>query len=72
MYNMSIYGNCVSLLLQQADQVKSEEENKSQSLMDDPPDAFLMVTQQRWEDKVLYDVPYSPSPQMTGAGNERG
>lgn len=36
---------------------------------DDPPeDAFLMVTQQRWEDKILWDTPYTPGPAYTGAG----
>ena len=37
---------------------------------DDPPeDAFLMVTQQHWEDKILWDTPYTPGPAYTGAGN---
>lgn len=30
---------------------------------DDPPDdAFLMVTQEHWEDKILWDTPYTPGP----------
>ena len=33
-----------------------------------PEDAFLMVTQERWEDKILWDVPYTPGPSITGAG----
>lgn len=33
-----------------------------------PDDAYLMVTQQHWEDKVMFDVPYTPSPQFSGLG----
>ena len=39
---------------------------------DDPPeDAFLMVTQQHWEDKILWGMPYTPGPAYTGAGNRK-
>lgn len=47
--------------------VQEKEEVKGD---DDPPeDAFLMVTQQHWEDKILWDTPYTPGPTYTGAGN---
>lgn len=35
---------------------------------DPPDDAFLMITQHSWENDVLWDIPYNPSPTMTGAG----
>lgn len=35
---------------------------------DTPEDAFLMVTQEHWEDKIMWDIPYTPGPAMTGAG----
>ena len=35
---------------------------------DIPDDAFLMVTQEHWENKILTDVPYTPSPAYTGVG----
>ena len=30
-----------------------------------------MVTQQHWEDKILWDTPYTPGPAYTGAGNRK-
>ena len=33
-------------------------------------DAFLMVTQQHWEDKILWEVPYTPGPAVSGAGKQ--
>ena len=33
-----------------------------------PDEAFLMVAQEHWEDKILMDVPYTPSPPFTGVG----
>ena len=50
-----------------ADQEKEEVKGG-----DDPPeDAFLMVTQQHWEDKILWDTPYTPGPAYTVAGNKK-
>ena len=50
-----------------ADQEKEEVKDE-----DDPPeDAFLMVTQQHWEDKILWGMPYAPGPAYTGAGNRK-
>lgn len=46
----------------------AEEEGEDQDDKDTPEDAFLMVTQEHWEDKILWDVPYTPGPPMTGAG----
>lgn len=33
-----------------------------------PDEAFLMVTQEHWEDKIQTDIPYTPSPPFTGVG----
>lgn len=33
-----------------------------------PEDAFLMVAQEHWEDKIEADIPYTPSPQYSGVG----
>ena len=50
----------------------SEDEGKPPSLdgasYDPPEDAFLMVTQQHWENKILWEVPYNPGPPITGSG----
>ena len=31
-----------------------------------PDEAFLMVTQDNWESKILWDVPYSPNAATSG------
>ena len=36
-----------------------------------PEEAFLMVTQEHWEDKVV-DIPVAPSPQFSGVGGAWG
>ena len=50
----------------------SEDEGKPPSLdgsSNDPPDdVFLMVTQQHWENKILWEVPYNPGPPITASG----
>lgn len=48
----------------------SEDEGKPPSLdgYEPPDDAFLMVTQQNWENKILWEVPYTPGPPITGTG----
>ena len=48
----------------------SEDEGKPPSEVgsDVPDDVFLMVTQQPWENKVLWDVPYTPGPPVTALG----
>lgn len=33
-----------------------------------PDDAFLMVTQEHWEDKVLLDTPYTPATPLSAGG----
>ena len=35
---------------------------------DTAEDAFLMVTQQHWEDKILWEIPYTPGPAVSGVG----
>lgn len=57
-----------SVLLVQATTSPEETEGKIEDGSDLPEDAFLMVTQQHWEDKILWEVPYTPGPAMTGAG----
>ena len=49
----------------------SEDEGRPPSLCGDNEvldDAFFMVTQQPWENQVLWDVPYTPSPPITCVG----
>ena len=50
----------------------SEDEGKPPSLdgNDPPDDVFLMVTQQHWENKILWEVPYNPGPSITASGME--
>ena len=53
----------------------SEDEGKPPSLdgssCDPPDDVFLMVTQQHWENKILWEVPYNPGPPITASGMDR-
>lgn len=53
----------------------SEDEGKPPSLSggdDISDDAFLMVAQQPWENKILWDVPYSPGPPVNSVGQSEG
>lgn len=45
-----------------------QESREKEDKQDTPKDAFLMVTQQHWEDKILWEVPYTPGPAVSGAG----
>ena len=51
---------------------ESEDEGMPPPLDDNwvepPDDAFLMVTQHHWENKILWEVPYSPGLSVSGAG----
>lgn len=49
----------------------AKSESLSSGTADDfepPEDAFLMVSQEHWEDKVLWDIPYTPAPPLSGMG----
>lgn len=48
----------------------SDDEGKPPSEVgsDVPDDVFLMVTQQAWENKILWDIPYTPGPPVTAQG----
>ncbi len=75
------YCDCINLhacvvLQTSRSQDMSEDEGNPPSVEENPPakegeppdGAFLMITQHCWENDVLWDVPYTPSPAFTGAG----
>ena len=71
MYVPNSNGDCTHFQDTQSPPVSEDEGNPPSVLSqegDPPDDAFLMVTQHSWENDVLWDVPYTPGPPVTGAG----
>ncbi len=59
---------CTVLSLQERDSPFSPAEEEGKQDVQTPDDAFLMATLEHWEDRVLTDVPYTPSPPISGMG----
>ena len=58
--------SAILLTLQQA--AASPQEESPAPNTSPPDDAFVMVALDYWEDKVQIDVPYTPSPPISGMG----